>query len=66
LKKDFAIRRDGDIFACLGDGALNVADILEWIPQNSGITVLIDQDASDGDIMDDMTKSYQVLCEALQ
>ena len=66
LKKDFAIRSDGDIFACLGDGALNVKEILEWIPLSSDITVLIDQDASDGDIMEDMRKSYQVLCEALQ
>ncbi|MHB8129503.1 MAG: sugar phosphate isomerase/epimerase family protein [Mobilitalea sp.] len=66
LKRDFEIRRDGDIFACLGDGALNVKEILEWIPQNSGISVLIDQDASDGDIMDDIIKSYHVLCEASQ
>ena len=66
LKKDFAIRRDGDIFACLGEGALKIKEILEWIPQNSSITVLIDQDASDGDIMEDIMKSYQVLCEALK
>lgn len=62
LKKDFAMSRDGDIFACLGDGALNVAEIIECIPLlNSDITVLVDQDASDGDFMEDMIKSYQVL-----
>ncbi|MDF2943635.1 MAG: Xylose isomerase domain protein barrel [Herbinix sp.] len=66
LKKDFAIRSDGDIFACLGDGALKVKEILECVPLNSDITVLIDQDASDGDIMEDMRKSYQVLYEAFQ
>jgi sugar phosphate isomerase/epimerase len=66
LKKDFAIRSDGDIFACLGDGALNVKEILEWMPLNSDITVLIDQDASDGDIMEDLGISYQVLRAALQ
>jgi sugar phosphate isomerase/epimerase len=65
LKKDFAIRSDGDIFACLGAGALNVAEILRGIPlQGSDITVLIDQDASDGDIMEDLIVSYQVLNKA--
>lgn len=64
LKKDFASRKDGDIFACLGDGALNVREILDFVPLSSGITVLIDQDASDGDIMEDMKSSYQVLCKA--
>jgi sugar phosphate isomerase/epimerase len=64
LKKDFASRKDGDIFACLGDGALNVSEILGWVPEGSGITVLIDQDASDGDIMEDLKKSHQVLIKA--
>ncbi len=64
LKKDFATRIDGDIFACLGDGALEVKEILESIPQDAGITVLIDQDASDGDIMEDQIKSFRVLREA--
>ena len=35
LKKDFADRKDGDIFACLGEGALNVKDILNAIPITS-------------------------------
>ncbi len=62
LKKDFLTRTDGDIFACLGDGALNVKEILGCIPKlNPGITVLVDQDASDGDIMEDMKISYQIL-----
>lgn len=64
LKKDFEVRTDGNIFTCLGDGALNVKEIMECIPLNSGITVIVDQDASDGDIMEDVMKSYQVLCEA--
>lgn len=66
LKKDFATREDKDIFACLGEGALNVKDILSCIPLSSEITVLIDQDASDGDIMVDMEKSYEVLQKAAQ
>jgi sugar phosphate isomerase/epimerase len=61
LKKDYASRKDGDIFACLGDGALKVADILNSIPLGPQITVLVDQDASDGDIMSDQEKSWQVL-----
>ncbi|MDF2906301.1 MAG: Xylose isomerase domain protein barrel [Herbinix sp.] len=66
LKKDFREQLDGDIFACLGDGALNVKEILGCVPNlNSGITVLVDQDASDGDIMEDMKKSHQVLIEAM-
>jgi sugar phosphate isomerase/epimerase len=66
LKKDFADRSDGDIFACLGDGALNVEEILACVPKlKSGITVLVDQDASDGDIMDDMRISHQILKEAM-
>lgn len=66
LKKDFAVRTDGDIFACLGDGALKVEEILSCIPKlNSGITVLVDQDASDGDIMEDMKVSNQVLQQAI-
>ena len=66
LKRDFATRTDGDIFACLGDGALNVLDILAHLPQlKAGTTVLVDQDVSDGDIMKDMTISYQVLSEAM-
>jgi len=66
LKKDFATRTDGAIFACLGDGALKVGDILGCIPQlQPGVTVLIDQDASDDDIMEDMRISYRVLEEAL-
>ena len=66
LKKDFASRTDGDIFACLGDGALNVEEILGCIPSlQSGITVLIDQDASDGDIMEDMRTSYGILKAAM-
>jgi sugar phosphate isomerase/epimerase len=52
LKKDFAARKDGDIFACLGDGALNVKEILECIPQLGS------------SIMEDMIKSYQILREA--
>jgi sugar phosphate isomerase/epimerase len=64
LKKDFALRSDHEIFACLGDGALKVREILDWVPKSSDITVLIDQDASDGDIMEDIKKSYQVLCKA--
>jgi sugar phosphate isomerase/epimerase len=63
LKKDFAHRKDGDIFACLGEGALNVKQILECIPYGSDITVLIDQDASDGDIMEDLIKSCRILHE---
>ncbi len=66
LKKNFASRTDGDIFACLGDGALNVEEILGCIPSlQSGITVLIDQDASDGDIMEDMRTSYGILKAAM-
>jgi sugar phosphate isomerase/epimerase len=66
LKKDFATRHDGDIFACLGDGALDVRDILGCMPQlKPGTTVLIDQDASDDDIMEDMRTSYKVLTQAL-
>jgi sugar phosphate isomerase/epimerase len=62
LKKDFTSRKDDDIFACLGDGALNVEEILGCVPGlTSGVTVLVDQDASDGDIMEDMKRSYQVL-----
>lgn len=65
LKMDFATRTDGDIFACLGDGALNVKEILSCIPAlKPGTTVLIDQDASDVDIMEDMRISYRVLKEA--
>lgn len=64
LKKDFASRKDGDIFACLGDGALNVREILKFVPLGSGMTVLVDQDASDGDIMEDMKKSCKVLQDA--
>ena len=66
LKKDFASHNDDDIFACLGDGSLEVKKIVQWIPLNLGITVLVDQDASDGDIMEDMKKSYQVLCKAIE
>ena len=66
LKKDFASRTDGDIFACLGDGALDVDEILGCMPRlQSGITVLIDQDASDGDIMEDMRISYGILKAAM-
>lgn len=62
LKKDFASRSAGDIFACLGDGALKVKEILECIPLlTPGITVLVDQDASEGDMIEDMIKSYKVL-----
>lgn len=61
LKKDFASRNDGDIFACLGDGVLNVKEILSTIPKGYETTVLIDQDASDGDIMEDLIKSYYAL-----
>lgn len=61
LKKDFSSREAGDIFACLGDGALNVAEILEVIPDQSDITVLVDQDASDIDILEDLRKSVEVL-----
>ncbi len=64
LKKDYAVRTDGDIFACLGEGALKVKDILECIPIGPDMTVLVDQDASDGDIMEDMVKSYKVLQDA--
>ncbi len=62
LKKDFSTRKDGDIFACLGDGALNVKEIMGAVPElKAGITVLVDQDASDGDIMEDLKISCQVL-----
>jgi sugar phosphate isomerase/epimerase len=65
LKKDFAARTDGDIFACLGEGALEVSKIMDCIPQlGASTTVLVDQDASDMDIMEDMRKSYQVLRSA--
>lgn len=61
LKKDFEVRTDGDIFTCLGDGALNVKEIMEYVPLNSGLTLIVDQDASDGEIMEDIIKSYGVL-----
>lgn len=64
LRKDFENRQDGDIFICLGDGALNVKEILECVPLNSGISVIVDQDASDGDIMEDIIKSCKVLHDA--
>lgn len=67
LKKDFAARADSDIFVCLGDGALNVNEILACVPKlKAGITVLVDQDSSDGDIMEDMKISYQVLKDAMR
>lgn len=66
LKKDFATRKDGDIFACLGEGALDAEEILSCIPLTPDITILLDQDASDGDIMVDMEKSYLVLQHAAQ
>lgn len=66
LKKDFSSIKNGDIFACLGDGALNVKEILNWLPLNSDITVLVDQDASDGDIMEDLNRSCQLLVKELQ
>ena len=67
LKKDFASRNNGDIFTCLGDGALKVKEILGCVSKlKAGTTVLVDQDASDGDIMEDMKVSYQVLKEALR
>lgn len=61
LKKDYASRKDGNIFACLGEGVLNVKEILSTIPKGSDKTVIIDQDASDGNLMDDLIKSYYVL-----
>ena len=61
LKKDFAQRTDGDIFACLGDGALKVKEVMYNIPSNQNITVLVDQDASEGDILEDLHRSCQVL-----
>lgn len=64
LKKDFATRKDGEIFACLGEGALKVKEILAWQPVDAGVTVLVDQDESDGDIMEDMVTSYKVLSKA--
>jgi sugar phosphate isomerase/epimerase len=67
LKKDFMDRIDGDIFACLGNGALKVKEILGCIPKlKAGTTVLVDQDASDGDIMEDMKVSCQVLRDAMR
>lgn len=63
LKKDFASSCSGNICICLGEGALNVKEILEWVPKNSDITVLVDQDASDIDIMEDLKISCQVLRE---
>ncbi len=62
IKKDYATRGDKDIFACLGDGALNTVEILKQIAQfPPEVTVLIDQDASDGDIMEDLAKSTKLL-----
>lgn len=61
LKKDYASRKDGNIFACLGEGVLNVKEILSTIPKGSDKTVIIDQDASDGNLMDDLIKSYYAL-----
>jgi hypothetical protein len=37
---------------------------LAWKPADSGVTVLVDQDVSDGDIMEDMVTSYKVLSRA--
>lgn len=67
LKKDYATRSDGAIFACLGDGALKVGEILGCLPHmKQGTTVLVDQDASDKNIMEDMRTSYRVLERAIK
>jgi sugar phosphate isomerase/epimerase len=66
LKKDFHSREAGDIFACLGDGALNVVEILNSIPLSPDITVLVDQDASDKDILEDLRISVDVLNKAAE
>lgn len=65
FKKDFENRRENDVFAYLGDGALNTKEVLNYVPSLcSDLTVYVDQDASDSDIMEDLVKSYQVLREA--
>lgn len=65
FKKDFENRRDNDIFACLGDGALNTKEVLDYVPALcSDLTLYVDQDASDNDIIVDLEKSFQVLLKA--
>lgn len=66
LKKDFPQRQGSDRFACLGEGALCVDEILQWADKHTDISILIDQDASDGDIMEDLEKSASLLWKKLQ
>lgn len=61
MDKDFKNKSGADIFAVLGDGCIDVKGIMEVIPKN--MPVVIDQDLSKGDFIEDLKKSAKVLIE---
>lgn len=61
LVPDFSKQSGSDLFAVLGDGCVDVAKIMELVPRDGSVSVVIDQDMSRGDFFGDLEQSAALL-----
>ena len=60
IKKEYTNLPFQEVQTCLGDGCLDVESIYQFAKQ-CGVSILVDQDYSDNDLINDLSRSYKLL-----